>query len=279
MKIAIYGAGSLGTILGAYISKAGLDVDLITRNKQHVNSLNKTGAHIIGMVNMVVPVHALTPNEMTEKYDLIFLVTKQLDNKNVLNNFKKYMTDGCVICTLQNGIPELSVAEVVGENKTIGCTVSWGATLHGNGVSELTSKVESLNFGLGSINGEIDDKLLEVKEILELMCPVHIETNFMGMRWAKLMINSVFSGMSTVTGGTFGETVNHLQSRKCCQEILKECIDVAKAANITIAKIQGKDIASLLNYKKNSLWEKVSFHLLPILIRKHKLLKASMLQA
>lgn len=278
MKIAIYGAGSLGTILGAYISKSGLDVDLITRNRQHVDGMNQMGAHVTGMVDMVVPVHALTPDEMTEKYDMIFLMTKQLDNKNILNNLKKYMTDDCVICTTQNGIPELSVSEVVGEDKTIGCTVGWGATLQGNGVSELTSEVETLNFGLGRMNGQIDRELLEVEKILECMCPVHVEKNFMGMRWAKLMINATFSGMSAVTGGTFGEAVKVIQSRRCCQEIFKECVDVANAANIKIEKVEGKDIAKLFYYKKKGIWKKISFHLFPIGIKKHKRLKASMLQ-
>ena len=81
MKTAIYGAGSLGTVLGAYISKAGYPVDLITRNKEHVDAMNKNGAHIIGTVDMTVPVHALTPDQITEKYELIILMTKQLENK------------------------------------------------------------------------------------------------------------------------------------------------------------------------------------------------------
>ena len=137
MKTAIYGAGSLGTVLGAYLAKAGVDVDLITRNREHVDALNRDGAKIIGTVNMTVPVHALTPDEMTEKYELIILLTKQLDNVNVLKKLQKNMTDDCIVCTLQNGLPELSVSEVVGEDRTMGCTVAWGATLHGKGVSEL----------------------------------------------------------------------------------------------------------------------------------------------
>ena len=36
MRIAIYGAGSLGTILGAYLTKAGLNCELINRNQAHV---------------------------------------------------------------------------------------------------------------------------------------------------------------------------------------------------------------------------------------------------
>lgn len=105
MKTAIYGAGSLGTVLGAYLAKAGVDVDLITRNREHVDALNKDGAKIIGTVNMTVPVHALTPDEMTEKYELIILLTKQLDNVNVLKKLQKNMTDDCIVCTLQTDCP------------------------------------------------------------------------------------------------------------------------------------------------------------------------------
>ena len=46
MRIAIYGAGSLGTILGAFISKAGIPIELINRNKAHVEALKNNGAHL-----------------------------------------------------------------------------------------------------------------------------------------------------------------------------------------------------------------------------------------
>ena len=276
-KIAIYGAGSLGTVLGAYISKAGVPVDLITRNKDHVDAMNENGAHIIGTVEMTVPVHALTPDQLSEKYELIILLTKQLDNKNILESLKPYMTDDCIVCTMQNGLPELSVSEVVGEDRTMGCSVAWGATLHGHGVSELTSEPDSMTFGLGRMNGKKDEKLMEVKTLLELMCPVEVEDNFMGVRWSKLLINSAFSGMSAVMGGTFGDAAERKDSRVCCQNIIKECIDVAKAAGIKIEPVQGKDIVKLLDYN-NPVKKKISNLLIPISIKKHRLLKASMLQ-
>lgn len=278
MKTVIYGAGSLGTVLGAYLSKAGVQVDLVTRNAEHVKALNENGAHIIGTVDFVQPVHALTPDEMTEKYELVILLTKQLDNIAVLTNLKKNMTDDCIVVTLQNGLPELSVAEVVGEDRTMGCTVAWGATLHGKGVSELTSEPDSMSFGLGRMNGKKDQKLYEVKSVLEKMCPVEIEDNFMGVRWSKLLINATFSGMSAVIGGTFGDAAENKQSRVCCQNLIKECIDVARAAGIKIEPVQGKDIVKLLDYKGNGLKKKFAFAIIPVCIKKHRLLKASMLQ-
>ncbi len=61
MRSCIYGAGSLGTVLGAYITKNGGQVDLINRNKGHVDAMKKNGAKIVGAVEMIVPVTALTP--------------------------------------------------------------------------------------------------------------------------------------------------------------------------------------------------------------------------
>ena len=80
-RYAIYGAGSLGTVLGAYITKNGGQIDLINRNKAHVDALNEKGAQIKGKVEMTVPVTAYTPDEMSGKYDVILLITKQLQNK------------------------------------------------------------------------------------------------------------------------------------------------------------------------------------------------------
>ena len=55
-RCAIYGAGSLGTVLGAYITKNGGDIVLVNRNRAHVQVLNEKGAHITGTVEMTVPV-------------------------------------------------------------------------------------------------------------------------------------------------------------------------------------------------------------------------------
>ena len=151
MRAAIYGSGSLGTILGAYITKAGGQIDLIDQFAEHVKTLKEKGAHITGTVDFTVPVSALTPDEMTGKYDLIFLMIKQLDNKKVVESLMPHLQEDGIICTLQNGLPELSVADVIGEDRVMGCAVVWGATLLGPGNSELTSLPEDLSFSLGTV--------------------------------------------------------------------------------------------------------------------------------
>ena len=129
MKCAIYGAGSLGTVLGAYMTKGGVPVELVNRNRAHVDALREKGAHITGTVDFSTPVTAITPEKMTAPYDVIFLMTKQLHNKEVVTFLKPLLAPDGVIVTFQNGIPEPGIAEIVGESHTIGCVVEWGATM------------------------------------------------------------------------------------------------------------------------------------------------------
>ncbi len=276
-RYAIYGAGSLGTVLGAYITKNGGKIDLINRNKAHVDALNKNGAKIIGTTEMTVPVTAYTPDEMSGKYDVIFLLTKQLLNKEVVTFLKDYLAADGVIVTLQNGLPEPMIAEIVGANRTMGCVVEWGAALVDAGVCELTSSVDSLSFHMGKMEGITDEKFDEVKSILQLMCPVYEEPNLIGARWSKLLINATFSGLGTVVGGVFGDVSENKYARKVAIRCMKECIDVGRAAGAVFAPVQGKNITKLFYYK-GAIKRAFATMLIPIAMKKHRNIQPSMLQ-
>ena len=277
MKTAIYGAGSLGTILGAYINKAGEPIELINRNKAHVEALQTNGAQVVGTVQFNQSVKAYTPAEMSGKYDIIFLMTKQQNNKEVVTTLKEYLAEDGVLVTFQNGLPEMQIADILGEERVLGCTVAWGATMLSPGVCELTSAPDALSFSLGSISEKRSRHFAKVKEMLEMMGTVDVEDNFIGTRWSKLLINASFSGMSAVLGCTFGEAAAPKESRRVVQALIKECIDVCATGGITIEPVQGKDIVKLLDYK-GAVKRAISFFIIPIAIRKHAKLKASMLQ-
>ena len=277
MRIAIYGAGSLGTILGAFISKAGVPIELINRNKAHVAALKEKGAQVVGTMNFNQPVMAYTPDEMSGTYDILFLMTKQQHNAEVVQMLKGFLAPDGVLVTFQNGLPEMQIAEVLGEERVLGCTVAWGATMQSPGVCELTSEPDALSFSLGAISKQRSKHFDKVKELLEMMGTVDVEENFLGTRWSKLLINAAFSGMSAVLGCTFGEAAGPKDSRRIVQALIKECIDVCQVGGIRIEPVQGKDIVKLLNYT-NALKRAFSFFIIPIAIRKHAKLKASMLQ-
>ena len=277
MRVAIYGAGSLGTILGAFITKAGVEIELINRNKAHVEALQVNGAKVVGTMEFTQKVTAYTPDQMSGTYDIIFLMTKQQHNAEVVTMLKDYLAEDGVLVTFQNGLPEMLIADILGAERVLGSTVAWGATMQSPGVCELTSHPDALSFSLGAITPERPKHFDKVKELLEHMGTVDVEENFIGTRWSKLLINAAFSGMSAVLGCTFGEAADPRASRKIVQALIKECIDVCSAGGIRIEPVQGKDIVKLLDYS-NPIKKAFAYMIIPIAIRKHALLKASMLQ-
>jgi 2-dehydropantoate 2-reductase len=190
---------------------------------------------------------------------------------------KDYLADDGVLVTLQNGLPEPGIAEIIGANRTMGCVVEWGATLSAPGVATLTSSPDSLSFHMGKMEGISDKQYQTVKTLLEKMCPVHEEPDLLGARWSKLLINATFSGLGTVVGGTYGDVSENKDVRKVAIRCMKECIDIGHAEGIAFAPVQGKDIVKLFNYI-GAFKRALATMLIPIAMKKHKAIIPSMLQ-
>jgi len=231
LKVAILGSGAMGTVLGAYMTKNGCDVELIDNYKAHVDKMNSCGAHIVGTVDMTVPVKAILTEQMEGIYDVVFLFTKQLANDQVLPALLPHLDENSTVCTLQNGVPEPFVAQYVGQERTVGGTVLWGATFLEPGVSELTQDITKSThlFEIGEIDGSITERIKKVASLLEYMGPTMVSDGLMDSRWSKLVNNACMSGMSAACGCTFGEVLDNPIARSCLSYIGNEVKKCAEA--------------------------------------------------
>ena len=285
-KVAVYGAGAMGTVLGAFLTLGGVRAHLISRNELHVQALKSQGATIECVADektIRTDVEAILPSEMTEKYDVIFLMTKQRDNTKTLAFLKDYLKEDGVICTTQNGLPELSLVECIGEEKTYGGVASWGANFLGEGKVELTSKLSAMSIVVGGYQAN-EPKTALLVEILRCVSKVNGNQDFvkktedlLGARWAKLALNSAFSGLSVVTGLEFGEIAKRHKTKKIALRLLREAYAVADAAGIKVEKVQGHDLKKI--FGGYGYFQKLlAYCLLPLTMKKHKKLVSGMLK-
>lgn len=240
-KIAIMGAGAMGTVLGAYLAKSGLDVTLIDAYADHVKALNEHGAHITGTTDFTVPVKAMVSNQIKGKYDLIFFMSKQTYNETAIPQMIAACSSDAIICCCQNGIPEYEVGKYWPRNRICGAPMGWGASLKGPGNSEFTSEPDKASFHLGSMDGVRYPWVDRVKTVLENMCEVHLTDNLEGDRWSKVCFNAAWSGISAVTGGMFGEIMDNPESMQCVAMITKEVVNSAIAGGVKIVPMMGMD--------------------------------------
>lgn len=273
MNIAIYGAGSLGTIMGAYLSTNDHAVDLIDTFQEHVDLLNESGATITGTTDFNISVNAIKPEEINKTYDLILLLTKQTYNKDVLPLIKNILNKDGTLLSLQNGVPEEVIQQYIPRKHIIAGSVEFGATFKGPGVSELTTDYDAFkNYALqiGELNGEITNRLKALKNVLDSIGNVHLSDNLMGTKWSKLLINSAFSGLSAALNCTYGDILDNRIAFTAAMHIVDECIKVGHANNVQFANMGHHSIEIFENLKHSDK--------LNDLIKPNRKLEASMLQ-
>ena len=259
MRVALVGAGAMGTVIGAYLTKGGVDVEMFDAYEANVLALQEKGAsvkHVEPEYSFTIPVKAFTPDKMSGIYDLILLTIKQTANPVVLPQLLKHMDENSMVCTLQNGIPESSVAEVVGVERTIGGAMMFAATWLEPGISAETSAYTSFktsSFEIGEVGKPVTPRLLEVQKILENVGGTKVMDNLMDVRWTKLLINCCGSGMSAALNCTFGEAADDARSLACEAFIAKECTEVCRAEGYRMIEAFGIDFDNMLWTTKDEM--------------------------
>ncbi len=270
------GAGSLGTIAGALLSKAGLDVILVDANEENVNALNMNGAHVVGCMELAAPVKALTPDRMEGTFDLVIYLVKSTFDEVALPQATEHMGPDSMLVTLQNGVPEEKVAGFVGRGRTLGGAVGWGATWLGPGSSELTSEPADMTYDVGELDGTVTPRIGKVKEVLDKAGRAQVTGNLVGVRWTKLLINAAMSGLSTVLDCNYGDIVDDERAGTVAICVMLETIKASQALGITMEPMQGVNPTVLLDIAQESLEN--ARNVLKIIYNPHRLIVGSMLQ-
>ena len=239
MRIALLGAGSIGTIMGALLCESGQDVVLVDNFAEHVDTLNQCGAQIKGKMECTIPVQAILPEEMEGCYDLIVSLTKQTVLRLSLQNALPHMHAETIILTLQNGIPEDISREFVSEDKIMGGGVEFGATWLEPGVSELTTGTETLGITFGPLNGKITEDTKRVEHAFSGLHHTHVVENILGLRYSKLTDNSTFSAMSAALGCCWGEILDSYAAMTCIAHLGREAAMIIEKTGVVPEKIFG----------------------------------------
>lgn len=281
-RIAIMGAGSIGTILGALLTRSGVKVDLIDSYAAHVEALKTSGATVVGNLEMNVPVSAYTPDELEGYYDIVFLLCKQTGTAQALEQLMPHLRADSVVCTLQNGLPEPRVAEIIGRERTMGGIVLFGATWEAPGVSRCTSSVEHIANGvlleLGELDGGITPRLLELQAILSKAGRCTVSDSLMSLRWLKILINATSSGMSAALGCEFGWYLDRDDAMLALAMVGDEVIRAAHAEGVHMPEPDKPDSYEYFLIRPGeTAWDKVEAYR-AIWNATARELKASMLQ-
>lgn len=183
--ILIWGAGAIGGTIGAYWARAGIPVLLVDIVPGHVEACRMRGLSISGPVEefrQIVP--AVTPDELTGRYRRIVLAVKAGATEAALAALAPHLAPDGYVLSAQNGLNELAIARAVGERRTMGCFVNFGADWLGDGEILYGNRGAVV---VGEIDGTVSERAREMHALLKLFEPDAVLTdNVWGYLWGKL---------------------------------------------------------------------------------------------
>lgn len=189
--ILIWGAGAIGGTLGASFAAAGYPVHFVDVDKEHVNALNTSGIRIEGAVReMQQKVKAFLPQDVKKTYKLAFLAVKAHHTKDAIAELAPHLAlDGAVV-SAQNGLNELTIADTVGYNRTVGCFLNYSADYISPGLVRYDGRAAVV---VGELNGSVSTKRIEfIYSLLkDFDADAILTPNIWGYLWGKMVYGAM----------------------------------------------------------------------------------------
>lgn len=231
MRIAIIGAGAIGSVVAAQLKKAGVDTLLVGRVDQ-VAAIQQNGLTVHNAAGSEkVAVSAAT--RLEREYDLVIFTVKTQDLGQAYQENHKFL-ENCLVLTTQNGVQADNLLSTHFEPKRMfNSIVMFGATYTKPG--EVTYNFPG-DWIIGKPFTAIDPKAWEIAEVLKKAFNVVVAPQIMGMKWLKVFVN--FNNcLPALTGKSMQETFSDMAMCRLSILLLKEGMAVVQRAGVELVSL------------------------------------------
>ncbi len=233
MNIVIFGAGAIGSLFGALLSKRN-NVLLVGR-KPHIQAIKKNGLTIHGKTSLNVKIKAESSADyVTFQPDFLILTVKSYDTESAILQAKKIITNDTIVLSLQNGLDNIEkISKHINSEKIIAGTTTNGAFFSEPGIIKHTGKGMTV---LGELNSK---KTKRLDNIVKLFNEAGIKTveskNILKNIWGKAIINSSINPLTAIFQCKNGQLSENLILENLLELICKESVSIAKADGIELS--------------------------------------------
>jgi len=238
VKITIVGAGAIGGATGAYLTQSGFDVTLLDNVKEHVEAMNEKGLLVTGCRgDHVFKVKAVMPDALSGPLEMVILAVKGMHTETALAPVAPLLGDDSFVVSMQNGLAEEEIAEVIGRPRTVGCFIQFGSDYLGPGHIQLAY---DFPIRVGEIDGRISERVRMVRDVLSNFMPTFVTPNIWGYLWAKMCLGSLYFA-GALTAESFGSLLVDCGLRLLFASVARETCTVARALGVKVEAFQGFD--------------------------------------
>jgi len=239
VKFLVWGAGAIGGTLGAHLARAGHDVTVVDRASEHVDAINRAGLSVEGpLAQFVARVPACTPDQLRGEFEHVVLAVKAQDTEGATRELAPHLSGNGYVVSAQNGLNEMVIKAIVGDARTIGCFVNFGADYLEPGVIQYAGRGAVV---LGEIDGRTTPRIEELhRAFLDFDDRAVVTANIWGFLWGKLGYGAQLFA-TALTNDSIADALADPAYRDLYIDIAREVMRVARARRITPEGFNGFD--------------------------------------
>ncbi len=249
MKIAILGAGSLGSAMGGVLAEHGNDVVLVNHNADFCQSVNQRGlilqeggaAGSSRVVRLTALPSVSAQPVQSHPFDLLIVLVKSKDTEAVVRSGLPWVSEQTRVMSLQNGLGhEDIISAIVGKERVLAGKTYVGGLMTAPGV--VTLGIKGKDTIIGELDGRITPRAQVIRQVFsEAGLRTTVSDNIMGAMWDKILVNVATGAITGLTRLVYGlmYQVPELEATACAA--VHEAMAVARTKGITLTTIHPKD--------------------------------------
>jgi 2-dehydropantoate 2-reductase len=233
-RIAVVGAGAIGSLIGGLLARAGEDVTLIARTA-HVQAIRQHGLIIEGVLgSLTIPVQAA--EQLDFDPDLVLLAVKTQDVESSCRDMQARI-QRALLLTLQNGVrsDNLVAGFMPRENILSGVVMFNGQYL----VPGRITYAHPGSLVIGDAFGNNGRRARNLQVLLNHAVRTTVSDDIQGVHWTKLLVNNLGNGLEAMTGMNIRFCMAQSGLRSIGLRTLKEGSQVIAAAGYHLAPLPG----------------------------------------
>ena len=248
MKIAVMGAGGVGSWLGAMLARAGAEVTLICRGR-HLAAVRERGLSVSTPAESFHVTIDATERPSGEK-DLIIQAVKLYDLASSTAQMRPMVGPRTVVLPIQNGVTAAEeVGALLGADRVLGATVFINSHVVAPGVVSSKSEVNTLFFGELD-NRESERALVLRKTLVEAGVDARVSSDIKAEQWRKFIPVAGLSSLSSLCRQPIGPILHDAALKALYRRAMDEVAALATAKGIMLeADIVERMLAQAARYK------------------------------
>ncbi len=232
MRIGVIGAGAIGCLFGAMLSRGGNEVVMVHRDPGVVSAIRRRGVEIHYGKGKVVRARTraeLAPASLVD-CELVLMTVKAYDTSRAASLHRNQVRRGAQVISLQNGLGNVETLARIFRRQSILAGLTTEASLaFGPGKVVHTGRGETR---LGRPDGKVTRESMRiVQEFRRAGFRCVASKNIRGAIWSKAIVNAAINPVSAITRLLNGELVKLPALRETMFNVIREGISVSRAEN------------------------------------------------